>query len=188
MQTLLYLDGNILLWIQEYIRQDWLTPLMQGITMLGEHGIFVSILALIFLCFRKTRKVGVIAACGLISSYIVNNLLLKNLVARIRPYDAIEGLHYLTRKPHDFSFPSGHSAIVFVMAVILFRRFPKKIGIPALLLATLVSFSRLYLGVHYPTDVLAGVVSGIILGYLADRCLGAFLDKKSSSSSISQDK
>ena len=188
MQALFYLDGNILLWIQDYIRQDWLTPVMQGITMLGDHGIFVSIIALIFLCFRKTRKVGVIAACGLISSYIVNNLLLKNLVARTRPYDAIEGLHYLTQKPHDPSFPSGHSAIVFVLAVIMFRRFPKKIGISALVLATLVSFSRLYLGVHYPTDVLAGVISGSVLGYLADRCLGGFLDKKSSQSSTFRDK
>ena len=178
METLQALDGNILLFIQENIRQDWLTPIMKVITFLGNDGIFFIVLSIVFLLFRRTRKIGVIAASGLLMSYLVNNVILKNLVARTRPYEVIEGLTYLVEKPHDLSFPSGHAAVSFVIAVILFRRLPKTIGIPAFVLAVLVSLSRLYLGVHYPTDVLVGALSGSVLAYLADRYIGGYFGKK----------
>ena len=90
-------------------------------------------------------------------------LFLKNVVARTRPYEVVEGLTRLIEKQSDYSFPSGHTAASFAAAVILFLQLPKKYGIPALILAVLISFSRLYLGVHYATDVLAGAVSGTLI-------------------------
>ena len=94
---------------------------------------------------------------------VLCNGILKNLVGRIRPFDVNTSIQLLVARPHDYSFPSGHTAASFAAAVILFLQLPKKYGIPALILAVLISFSRLYLGVHYPTDVLAGAVSGTLI-------------------------
>ena len=179
MLTLLAMERDLLLFIQEHIRQDWLTPIMKIFTALGEHGIFVIIVTLLFLCFSRTRKMGISCACGLVLSFVVNNLIIKNVVARIRPYNAIDGLVCITNIPLDFSFPSGHTAVVFVMAIILFRRVSGKIGIFALVVAALVAFSRLYLGVHYLSDVLVGAISGGMLGYLAARIVDKVILEKS---------
>lgn len=90
------------------------------------------------------------------------NVGLKNIVARTRPYEVIEGLRILVERQSDFSFPSGHSCASFASAFVYFRMAPKKWGIPALILAALIAFSRLYVGVHYPTDVIAGILIGIL--------------------------
>ena len=92
----------------------------------------------------------------------MTNLLLKNLVARPRPFAEIEALIPLIAKPTDFSFPSGHTTASFAVALVMVRMLPKKIGVPAVAVATLVAFSRLYLGVHYPTDVLVGLLVAAI--------------------------
>lgn len=105
---------------------------------------------------------------ALLGTLIINNIILKNLVARTRPYEVIEGLTYLVKKPTDLSFPSGHAGCAFAAACIMFRRLPRKYGVPALILAILISFSRLYVGVHYPSDVLFGVISGISISYAAE--------------------
>ena len=95
---------------------------------------------------------------------LATNVLLKNLVHRIRPYVALENLSILVSEPSDWSFPSGHATASFAAAWALFRLAPKKVGVPALLLAILIALSRLYEGVHYPTDVLAGAAIGILSG------------------------
>ena len=95
-------------------------------------------------------------------------MLLKNLVARTRPYEVIEGLTYIVMKPSDYSFPSGHAGCSFSAACIMYRRLPRRYGVPALILAILISVSRLYVGVHYPSDVLFGVISGIAISYAAE--------------------
>lgn len=168
LEWLLNLDGNILLFIQDYIRNPILTPFMKFITTLGNGGAIWIILALIMLIVPKTRKVGCMAVAALIGTLLINNILLKNLVARTRPYEVIEGLTYLVSKPGDYSFPSGHAGCSFAVACIMFRQLPKKYGIPALVLAILISLSRLYVGVHYPSDVLFGVISGIAISYAAE--------------------
>ena len=150
------LDGQILLWIQENLRNDFLTPIFKFITSLGDVGMIWIALTILCLFFAKYRKVGCLSALALIGSLLINNVLLKNLVARTRPYEVVEGLTRLIEKQSDFSFPSGHAGASFAAAVIFFIYLPKKFGIPAIILAFLISFSRLYVGVHYVTDVLAG--------------------------------
>lgn len=156
-------DVNILLWLQDCVRCEGLDYLFLFITTLGNAGIVWIGLTLILLYRKDTRRTGYMSAAALISSVLINNLLLKNLVARIRPYEMIEGLTCLIGKQSDYSFPSGHSAASFAAAVIFFMTLPKKYGVSALILAILISFSRLYIGVHYPTDVLAGAVSGTVI-------------------------
>lgn len=162
------MDGAILLFIQEYIRNDILTPFFKVITTLGNAGLIWIAITLLLLFNKKTRRAGIISACAMIMSLIVNNLILKNLVARTRPYDMIDTLIPLVKKPTDFSFPSGHTGCAFAAAGVFVRNLPKRAGIPLLILAILIALSRLYVGVHYPTDVLVGFIIGLTLSYLAE--------------------
>lgn len=167
LQSVQNLDGEILLQIQQHLRTDMLTPLMKFVTFLGNGGWFWILCAVVLLAIPKTRKTGYAAVLSLIFGVIVTNLLLKNIVARPRPFAEIEALIPLIAKPTDFSFPSGHTTASFAVALVMLRMLPKKIGIPAVVLAALVAFSRLYLGVHYPTDVLAGFVVALVGSSLA---------------------
>lgn len=167
LQSVQNLDGEILLQIQQHLRTDMLTPFMKIVTFLGNGGWFWILCAVVLLAVPKTRKTGYAAVLSLIFGVIVTNLLLKNIVARPRPFAEIEALIPLIAKPTDFSFPSGHTTASFAVALVMLRMLPKKIGIPAVVLAALVAFSRLYLGVHYPTDVLAGFVVALVGSSLA---------------------
>ena len=168
MNFLLSLDGNILLFLQEYVRNPVLTPILKVITTLGNGGAIWIALTILLLAIPRTRKIGCMAALALIGTLLVNNMLLKNLVARTRPYEVIEGLTYIVMKPVDYSFPSGHAGCSFAVACIMFRNLPGRYGVPALVLAILISLSRLYVGVHYPSDVLFGMLSGIVISYAAE--------------------
>lgn len=162
LQSVQNLDGEILLQIQQHLRTDMLTPFMKIVTFLGNGGWFWILCAVVLLAIPKTRKTGYAAVLSLIFGVIVTNLLLKNIVARPRPFAEIEALIPLIAKPTDFSFPSGHTTASFAVALVMLRMLPKKIGIPAVVLAALVAFSRLYLGVHYPTDVLVGFMVALV--------------------------
>ncbi|MBR1740808.1 MAG: phosphatase PAP2 family protein [Lachnospiraceae bacterium] len=158
------MDAEILLWIQNHHRNDVLTPLMKGITVLGNAGWFWILLCVLFLLKKEYRRTGITGGIALFGSLILNNLILKNAVGRTRPYEMIRGLELLGRKAWDPSFPSGHSAASFAAATVFFLMLPSRFGIPSLILAALISFSRLYIGIHYPTDVLFGVLDGFFLG------------------------
>ena len=160
MNWLITLDANILLWIQDHLRREFLTPIMLFITNLGNAGWFWLVLLAVLLFFPNRRKAALTGIAAVLIGFIITNLCIKNMVARIRPYEVIEGLQYLGIKPHDFSFPSGHSTCSMAASLALLARLPKKAGIPLLNLALLICFSRLYAGVHYPTDVLAGILIG----------------------------
>lgn len=166
--SLLLLDGSILLFIQEFFRNPVLTPIMKVITTLGNDGLVWILFTLLLLAIPRTRRVGCMLTAALLGTLLINNIVLKNLVARTRPYEVVEGLTYLVKKPSDFSFPSGHAGCAFSAACIMFRRLPKRYGVPALVLAVFISLSRLYVGVHYPSDVLFGVVSGIAVSCAAE--------------------
>ena len=167
LQSIQNLDGEILLLIQQYLRSGVLTPVMKVITSLGNGGWFWILCTVILLVVPKTRKAGCAAALSIIFGFLVTNVLLKNLVARPRPFAVIDALAPLITKPTDFSFPSGHTTASFAVALVMLRMLPKKYGVPAVILATLVAFSRLYLGVHYPADVLAGFLVALAGSTLA---------------------
>ena len=160
-------DSGILLWIQDNLRAGFLTPVVKVINHMGDKGIFWILLTLALLIVRKTRRVGVQCGVAMVIGLIVTNLIIKNWVARVRPYELIPGLECLVGIQKDFSFPSGHTTNSFACAWVLFWRAPRKWGVPALVMAVLISLSRLYVGVHYPTDVIGGLVIGICSACLA---------------------
>ncbi len=168
MDFLWKIDSNILLFLQDTVRTPLLTPVMKLITALGNAGVLWVLITVFLLAFKKTRRVGMMSALALLISLLVNNILLKNLVARIRPYETVDGLTRLVEKQVDYSFPSGHAGSSFASACVLYRGLPKQAGIPAVVLAALISFSRLYVGVHYPSDVLAGILIGTAAGFFAE--------------------
>ena len=168
---LMEIERAILLWIQNSLRCDLLTPVMRFITTLGNGGMFWIALTLLLMIFRRTRRVGVYCAASMLLTLLVVNLCIKPLAARTRPYELIQGLEILVSRPHDYSFPSGHAANSLTCAWTIFRLAPKKYGVPALVLAVLIALSRLYVGVHFPTDVLAGAAIGILMSEIALRAL-----------------
>ena len=142
---------------------------MLFITRRGDAGIIWIVLSIVLLLIPKTRKSGVVMVAALIVDVLLCNIVLKNLVARTRPYDVNTGVHLLVAKLHDYSFPSGHTAASFASVTALYLAGEKKIWKFALVLACLIAISRLYLYVHYPTDVLGGILFGVISGYLGYR-------------------
>lgn len=175
-------DAGFLLFIQEYIRSDFLNPIMKVLTHSGDKGILLIVLILAFLIIPRTRAIGIMSTISIVIEALLNNVLLKNLIARTRPYDEIEGLINLVGRQSDYSFPSGHTGAAFAVAgamlvVALFglpmiektgefkREDPsltfKLISVILIMYATLLAFSRMYVGVHYPTDVLCGLLLGL---------------------------
>ncbi len=148
------------------IHTPLLDKILAFITSLGNAGIIWIALAVVLLILPKTRKTGIIVAAALLMDLVLCNLILKNLVARVRPYDINTAIAILIKKPLDFSFPSGHTAASFAAMTALFLAKMKKAWIAALILAVLIAFSRLYFYVHYPTDVLGGAVVGILSGII----------------------
>lgn len=145
---------------------DVVVPL---ITRLGDAGIIWIILTVLLLIIPKTRKTGVIMLAALLVDVLLCNVFIKNLVARTRPFDVNTAVQLLVAKPRDYSFPSGHTAASFASVTALYLVGEKKMWKAALVLAVLIALSRLYLYVHYPTDVLGGVLAGAISGYLGYR-------------------
>lgn len=144
---------------------DWF---WKGITHLGDFGIFWILLTIVLLIPKKTRKAGLASALALIIGTLITNVAIKNVVARIRPYEVIQELELMIEKQKDFSFPSGHTCASFASAFAIYKCkevFPKKWRIAAMVLATLIALSRLYVGVHYPTDVLGGLIVGLFSGW-----------------------
>lgn len=152
--------------LQDTIQCDFLDWFMPLVTSLANSGIFWILLAVVLLCFKKTRKIGVTMAIALIFGLIVGNLTLKPLTARIRPYDFDPSIVLLISPEHEYSFPSGHTLASFEGAVSVFL-YHKKFGIAALILAALIAFSRLYLMVHYPIDVIVGAILGSTFAFAA---------------------
>lgn len=153
---------------------DWLqgfhTPVLDAgmklASTLGNAGAVWILLALFLLLFSKTRRIGLILAAALCVDVVLCNGILKNLVARTRPFEIKEGVGLLIARPMDFSFPSGHTAAAFASVTALKLSGAKRFWIPALVLACVMAGSRLYFYVHYPTDILGGVVVGGLSGYL----------------------
>lgn len=169
MEWLQDFDISILLFIQEYIRVEAWDSFWKVITFLGNGGWFWLAFSFLLIILKKTRIIGVTSLLSIGLGALITNLILKNLVARIRPYELTTAIIPLIAKPTDYSFPSGHTTASFACACICYRMLPKRYGIPILFLAILIAFSRLYVGVHYPTDVAGGILVGWIGSWFAYR-------------------
>lgn len=159
---------KILDFIQEHLRFEFLDNLMVLLTRLADDGILWIVLAIALLCFKQSRKMGITLSVALILGLLIGNIGLKNIFARPRPYTvnpAIEG-QMLVEKLKDYSFPSGHTRCCFESAMAMYLC-DKRWGKAAFVLGVFIGFSRMYLYMHYPTDVIGGVVLGLINGVMA---------------------
>ena len=174
-----FFESGSILWIQENIRGPVGDVFWQFITHLGDEGYLWIVLGIILLFFKKTRPIGFTVLISLLFDFLMINVALKGLVARPRPFVVNELIEPLVGGVSPYrSFPSGHSGGSFAAMFALYRWVPKKIGIPALFLASLVALSRLYVGVHYPTDILGGFIIGFICSALAYCIVKMVMNKK----------
>ena len=171
-------EASIILWIQENLRGA-LDGLWLFITHLGDDGILWIIMGIILLFWKKTRPIGFTVLISLLFDFLIVNVTLKDLIARPRPFVVNEAITPLITDVSPYrSFPSGHSGGSFAAMYALYKWVPKKIGVPALILAALVALSRLYVGVHYPTDIIAGCIIGFMCSVCAYSLVRLAIKKK----------
>lgn len=169
---LLKFDLGVFEWVQT-LQGTFFDKIMVLITTLGENGLIFILLGLALLCTKKYRKVGFAVICALAVMVVGNNLILKEIFARPRPFNLTydwwtEVYRYpeLVPRPDSFSFPSGHTSSAFAAAfAALF--YNKKIGAPTLIFAAVMGFTRIFVEVHYCSDVIAGVLAGILYALIA---------------------
>ena len=172
------LDQSILHWIQNALSGPVLDFLMPKITLLGNGGAIWILAAVILLCTKKYRKQGLLLLAGLIAGVLLGNVCLKHLIARPRPCWLDSSVQLLIANPTDYSFPSGHTLSSVIGATVLTKT-DRRFGYAAIPLAALIAFSRLYLYVHFPSDVFAAAVLGVAIGELVFRYGSRLLDKYS---------
>lgn len=148
---------------------DWFFKI---ISYTGDKGIVWIVAGIIFLLNKKTKKIGLCVILSLLCAVIINNFIIKEIFDRTRPFIADPTINLIIKAPVDSSFPSGHTATSFASAVSIFF-FDRKKGAIALVYATFVGLSRIYLHVHYATDVIAGVIIGVIIA----RCIAVLLER-----------
>lgn len=159
MEWIQSIDEAIIFFIQTYFHNpitDFFFPL---ITALGDAGVIWILAAILMLCFPKTRRWGIILGIALAVTFLINDLLIKPAVQRPRPCDLYPAVDLLIQRPDSYSFPSGHSASSFASSVVLLHC-NRRLGIAALILACFIAFSRVFLFVHFPTDILTGALLG----------------------------
>lgn len=168
-------DYDILQLIMESCRGDTASKVWTAITSLGNVGALWITCAVALLFFRKTRRAGVAMLAALALGLLIGNVVIKHFVMRPRPFVVHPEVLELVTPGDKWSFPSGHALSAFAAASALFC-FHRPGGVLALLTATVIAFSRLVVGVHYPTDVLAGVLIGILCGWIAAHLADRLLD------------
>ena len=150
-------------------RTEVLDSFFLGLTRVaGSYGQLWLIIAALLLIFKKTRKAGISVVIAYMAVYLLGQIVLKQLISRPRPCQIDQAFALLVARPSSSSFPSTHSAWAFGAATAIFMRH-RKLGAAAYAVAALIAFSRLYMFLHFPTDVLFGMALGIALGVLASR-------------------
>lgn len=178
MELIAQVDFAILDFIQYYLKNDILDIPMKYITLLGNVAILWIVIALILLLQKSKRKYGIMMIIALLMSVIICNCILKPVIGRIRPFDVNNEIFdsLLIQPPEDYSFPSGHTLASFACVVILLH-YNKKRGRFWLVIASLIAFSRIYLYVHYPSDIIVGIILGLIIGNISKK-LYHFIENK----------
>lgn len=171
------LDQTLLYWIHDNLSCGVLDALMPKLTRLGSGGAIWLLAAGGLLCTKKYRRQGVILLAGLAVGVLVGNVCLKNLIARPWPCWLDDSVKLLISMPTDYSFPSGHTLSSVIGATVLTKT-DRRFGWAAIPLAVIIAFSRLYLFVHYPSDILAGVLLGVAIGEAVYRCGARRLQSK----------
>ena len=172
-------DFYILDFIRSHLNCAFLDATMSFSSALGNFGLIWILLTAVLFCLKKYRKTAAAMGLALIMTLLVCNCVLKPLIARTRPFNVNTAINLIIAAPKDYSFPSGHTSASFAAATALFAG-DKKLGAFALALAAIIAFSRLYLYVHYPSDVLAGAVIGIVLVLAAVKITELLYQKRKS--------
>lgn len=159
------LDITVLEFIRMHMNTEFLDNLMPYITALGNGGLIWIGIALAFLLSKQHRMDGLLIIFTLLICVLIGNVILKPFIGRIRPFDINTAIELLIPRPMDFSFPSGHTMSSFAVATILFY-VNHNMGVVAFVVAFLIAFSRLYLYVHYPSDIIGGIVIGVLIAML----------------------
>lgn len=154
-------DLSMLEFIHANLQNRFFDEIMPPITALGEYSIFWLVLGFILIISKKYRKVGILTVLTVLLTIIIDGAIIKNIVQRPRPFLQVTTINMLITKPLDYSFPSVHTAAAVAACLILFKTI-KKYSIPFIFLAMLIAFSRLYLFVHYPSDVFGGFILGLV--------------------------
>lgn len=166
LQLLCQWEGGVLLALQS-LRSPVLDAFFVWYTQLGNAGLVWIVVSLLMLLSRRTRKTGVLALGALLLGFVCCNLVIKPLVGRARPWMLVEGLRTLVTEHDPNSFPSGHTCAAFAAAGIWCRGLPRRwMRVSAVAAAVLMGFSRLYVGVHFPSDVLAGALVGCLCAWV----------------------
>lgn len=165
LQVLAQTEADLLLWIQS-MRGPVSDAFFVWYTQLGNAGLMWIVLSLAMVLFPRTRKTGLLALGALLLGFVCCNLTVKPLIARTRPWLVVEGLRALVEEHDPNSFPSGHTCAAFAAAGIWWRGLPRRWGVPVLILAALMGVSRLYVGVHYLSDVLVGALLGSVCAWV----------------------
>ncbi len=159
------MDAAILNFIQNYFHNGFTDSVFPVVTALGNAGTVWLVIGLCLLLTKKYRRYGIFLFIALALTYTLGELVIKPIVARPRPFLEIPGHVLLIRPPHSYSLPSGHAGSSFSAATVLWRA-NKKFGAGGYALAVLIAFSRLFLFVHYPSDVLIGALVGVFCAFL----------------------
>lgn len=173
------MDLKILDWIQNTVRCDGLDHFFAAFTALGNKGLLFILIGIVLLCIPRYRKWGVCVLSALLLGLIFGNALIKNIVGRARPYDLVQDIQLVIDQLNDYSFPSGHTMAAFETFMVIrcmpVRRYVKGI---AGVFAVGMALSRLYLYVHYPSDVIAGIVLGSLFGIMAVRIVDSIFAER----------
>lgn len=180
MEAIHNIDFGILDFLQT-LHNDVLDFIMSVFTHAGDNGYVWIGICILLLCIPKTRKIGIYLAITLIVEVVLNDGIIKGIIARERPFLQRTGIETIIKQPSGYSFPSGHSASSFAAATAIFLH-NKRLGIGAYVLAAFIAFSRLYFYVHFPTDVICGSLFGILIGFTVNKLL-KFIEKKMKKSS-----
>lgn len=184
--ALLYrIDSAILRFIQSSLSSDASDFFFSHITVLANAGAFWIALSVVFAIIPKTRKMGFTMMLAMILGLIFGNLLIKNIVARMRPYQMDPTIQLIINQPSEFSFPSGHTLCSFGASISIYLN-RKKLGICMIVLASAIALSRMYLYVHFPTDILGGILLGILTSNIAYLIINKIYMSKSNTLTKSQ--